>query len=183
MNPWQERLRLIPWPAWVVAILLYTCTATLVLQLGIPSDPQMNQWQAWQKYLFSFGIPSILIVYVLLVGFVYGDSKRRGMRHVMWTFLAALVPNGLGIILYFLLRDPLPTPCPHCGASAPHSFSFCPLCGTGLVRTCPNCRRAVQTGWVNCAYCGMKLTNEAVAKHEAQVPADVRQARDTAPDQ
>jgi hypothetical protein len=160
MNSWRERLRLIPWPAWVVAVLLYTCISTVVLQFVIPSDPQMNQWQAWQKYLFSFGMPSIVFGYVLLIGFVNGDAKRRGMRYVMWTFLAALVPNALGIILYFLFRDPLPTPCSKCGALAPHSFSFCPLCGTGLVRTCPNCRRAVQAAWANCAYCGTKLGRE-----------------------
>lgn len=178
MSPWQERLRLIPLPAWVVAVLLYFCTAALVLGAGIPSDPTMRAWQPWQKGLFAFGLPLLLVVYVLLVGFVYGDAKRRGMRYVMWTFLAALVPDAIGIILYFLLRDPLPTPCPSCRTLAPHSFSFCPLCGTPLMRTCPNCRRAVQTGWANCAYCGTKLTNGGAAGHEPQMPADSRRERD-----
>ena len=44
------------------------------------------------------------------MGFIYADAKRRRMRHVMWAWLA-LVPYFIGVILYFILRDPLPTPC------------------------------------------------------------------------
>jgi hypothetical protein len=28
---------------------------------------------------------TILSLYILLVGYVYADAKRRGMRHVLWT--------------------------------------------------------------------------------------------------
>ena len=83
---------------------------------------------------------------ILLVGFVYSDAKRRNMRYVVWTFLAALIPDGIGIILYFLLRDPLPLPCPRCNSLVPHSYSFCPHCGTQIVRACPSCRRKIETG-------------------------------------
>ncbi len=51
------------------------------------------------------GMP--LFVLVLLIGYVYADAKRRGMRYVMWTLLAIFIPNAIGIILYFVMRDPL----------------------------------------------------------------------------
>ena len=35
------------------------------------------------------GVPPIfLFVLVVLIGYVNGDAKRRGMRHVLWTLLA-----------------------------------------------------------------------------------------------
>src|SRR3954466_5801416 len=42
----------------------------------------------------------------LLAGYVYADASRRGMPPIPWTALALLVPNGLGFVLYFLLRKP-----------------------------------------------------------------------------
>ena len=62
----------------------------------------------------SIGV-AFLGAYVLLVGYVYGDARRRGMNHVLWTLLAIFIPNAIGIILYFILRDPVPVPCPTCG--------------------------------------------------------------------
>jgi hypothetical protein len=94
---------------------------------------------------------------VMLIGFVYGDSKQRGMRHVMWTLLAIFLPDAIGIILYFILRDKLPTTCPHCGTKVVAKFAFCPNCGTSVKPTCPHCGQAVEVVWTNCAYCGTKL--------------------------
>jgi hypothetical protein len=53
---------------------------------------------------------------VLLNGYVYADAKRRGMRYVMWTWPAILIPNAIGVILYFVLRDPLLVNCTQWGA-------------------------------------------------------------------
>jgi Double zinc ribbon len=103
---------------------------------------------------------SFLAVYVLLIGFIYVDAKRRGMRYVMWTLLAIFIPDAIGIILYFVLRDPLPTPCPKCSRLSAQSFTFCPSCGAELMRTCRVCRKKLGVGWVNCAYCGTSLTGE-----------------------
>jgi hypothetical protein len=97
------------------------------------------------------------LVWIPLIGFVNGDAKRRRMRYVMWTLLAIFIPNFIGIILYFLLRDPLPQPCGACGKTADGSFSFCPHCGARLGLSCAQCHRPVEAGWVNCAYCGTKL--------------------------
>ncbi len=160
MSKFVQGLRIIRWPAWLVGFVWYGAIAGFLFGVAIPHDPQMHHWSLWQKIPFAFGLPIWVFPVVLLVGFVYSDAKRRNMRYVVWTFLAALIPNGIGIILYFLLRDPLPMPCPKCNSQVPHSSSYCPYCGTQIARACPGCRRKIDSGWANCAYCGTKLNAE-----------------------
>lgn len=113
----------------------------------------------------------LCLTYGLLVSYVYGDARRRGMRHVLWTLVAAFVPNALGLIAYFILREPLLQPCGSCGATARRDFAFCPQCGSPLPRVCPSCRRPVELAWTHCAHCGKKLFGEAAAAATA-VDAD-----------
>ncbi len=148
---WAE-LRVIPVPARIIAILAYLALSVVIIMvINFPN------WNYVQKILFAVFMPLFLSVLVLLIGYVNGDAKRRGMRRVVWTLLAIFVPNALGIILYFLLRDPLPSTCPGCGNRVGGAYSFCPQCGTVLAPACPNCRRAVERTWTNCAFCGTKL--------------------------
>ena len=108
----------------------------------------------------GFLMAALILTYGFLVSYVYGDAKRRGMRHVLWTLIAMFVPNALGFLAYFMLRDPLLQPCPACGATARRDFAFCPQCGSPLPRVCPNCRRPVEPSWPHCAHCGQKLIGE-----------------------
>ena len=100
---------------------------------------------------------AFLVVYVLLVGYVFGDARRRGMRHVLWTLLAVFIPNGIGLILYFILRDPVPVPCPGCGTPAAKGHAYCASCGASVRPACPGCRQPVEAGWRNCTGCGAPL--------------------------
>lgn len=161
VSPW----RVIPTTAWVVAFVVYIGFALLILLVLIPGEKngEMRFWEAWQRALFAFGISLFFLVWIPLIGYVNGDAKRRRMRYVMWTLLSIFIPNFIGIILYFLLRDPLPRPCPACGKTADGSFSFCPHCGVGLALSCPQCHRVAEAGWGNCAYCGTKLQPPAAA--------------------
>ena len=106
-------------------------------------------------------IAAVMFTYGFLVSYVYGDAQRRGMRQVLWTLIAFFVPNALGFIAYFLLRDPLLQPCAACGATARRDFAFCPQCGSPLLRVCPSCRRPVEPIWPHCAHCGQKLHAQA----------------------
>ena len=98
-----------------------------------------------------------VFVYGFLVAYVYGDAQRRGMRHRMWALVAALVPNGIGFLAYFLLREPVLRRCAQCGTAARRDLAFCPQCGSPLTQACPACRRPVEPGWSHCAHCGTKL--------------------------
>jgi RNA polymerase subunit RPABC4/transcription elongation factor Spt4 len=161
MSRFREELRVIPRTAWVFGIVLYLVVSTLVCFGGIHTDPEMSHWPLAGRIAFAYGCFLVLLAWVLLIGYVYADAKRRGMRYVLWTWLAILVPNAIGIILYVVLRDPLPKPCPHCAALVRASYVFCPSCGTPMQPTCPNCGRGVEPGWSNCPHCGAKLPSPA----------------------
>ena len=108
-------------------------------------------------FIIPIVVPLALAGYTLLIGYVYGDARRRGMRYVMWTLLAIFLFNGIGIILYFILREPLLVYCSRCGAGVQPSHAFCPRCGAGVQPACPACHRTVQPGWTHCAWCGNQL--------------------------
>jgi RNA polymerase subunit RPABC4/transcription elongation factor Spt4 len=161
MNRFFNELRVIPRAAWVVGFLLYLlCAIVLTGVFFFAHDPDMAQMPFLAKTLLPIFGPLPLFIPVLLFGYVNGDAKRRGMRHVMWTLLAIFIPNAIGIILYFVLREPLPRPCPRCNTMVKPAFAFCPQCGSEIQKACPSCRRPVEVGWANCAYCGMKVSSQ-----------------------
>src|SRR5215471_13912190 len=98
-----------------------------------------------------------VVACVALIGYICGDAKRRQMRYVLWTLLAIVTPSAIGIILYFILRDPLPKPCSRCGHIEKAKFPFCPQCGILLHPACPKCGKALEPTWANCAFCGQQL--------------------------
>ena len=142
---------------WVIAVVVYLLASTAFFIFAASQDNEMSQWPLAGKLAISYGAFLILPALILLIGYVYGDAKRRGMRYVMWTLLAIFVPDGIGIILYFILRDPLPAPCPGCGATVKLNFTFCPKCATLLHPTCPQCGRVIERGWSHCPGCGTKV--------------------------
>ncbi|HWX56861.1 MAG TPA: zinc ribbon domain-containing protein [Verrucomicrobiae bacterium] len=153
---WKE-VRIIPGVAWFIAVVAYAGLTCLLLTVAIPHDPKLEHWPVAGQVLFGAGIPLILLVHILLVGYVNADARRRGMRYVLWTFLAALLSNAIGIILYFVLRDPIPVPCPQCGTLAGKNFAFCPKCGAEVSPACPSCKHTIERGWSNCPYCGARI--------------------------
>jgi hypothetical protein len=72
---------------------------------------------------------AVAAAFVLLAGYVYADSARRGMPAIPWTALAVLIPNGVGFVLYFLLRKPIQRPCSNCGCGVAQDAAFCSRCG------------------------------------------------------
>jgi hypothetical protein len=157
MSRFRDELRVIPRTAWYLAWGIYFVLATLVFRFGMLPDPKFRTWPLCGKAAFVYGLFLLLVALLLLVGYVYADAKRRKMRYVMWTWLALLIPDGIGVILYFLLRDPMPLPCPSCHAEVPAKFTFCAHCGAALKPTCPQCGKAVEPAWANCPECGVKL--------------------------
>ena len=121
-------------------------------------DPEGRSWPLAGKLAMSVlpGLP--LFVLVLLIGYVYADAKRRGMRYVMWTLLAALIPNAIGD--HPVLRA--------AGSAAGelHALRRAGPAGVSLLSevrrrrwriACPQCRRAVEPGWTHCGHCGAAL--------------------------
>ncbi len=111
----------------------------------------------WVWAILGTVIPLLVGGMVMLYGYIYGDAKRRGMRPVLWVLLAIFIPNLIGVLLYFVLRDPLPEPCPRCGAAVQTGYAYCPSCAAPLRPACPHCRSTISPGWTHCAHCGARL--------------------------
>lgn len=168
MSRVSRELAVIPRTGWLITSLLVGGIALAILVF--PDDPPLPE-----RFFIAALVLSALFVYGLLVSYVYADAKRREMRAVLWTLVAAFVPNALGFIVYFLLREPLPQPCKQCGTPARREFAFCPSCGAMHNRACPSCHNPVEPVWTHCAHCGSLLNRrpeedagKMAAPHEGQ---------------
>ena len=152
MTPIVPRQRIIPFGGWVAAGIVFLVVFLLLSFLSFHAHAPVAV-----KLIGSILAPLGMAGYTLLIGYVYGDARRRGMRYVMWTLLAIFLANGIGIILYFILREPLLVHCTRCGAGVQPSHAFCPRCGAGVQPACQACHRILQPGWTHCAWCGNQL--------------------------
>lgn len=103
---------------------------------------------------------------LFMLGYVYRDANRRGMNAALWTIVVLILSPGygiLGLIIYLLVREPLPYPCPQCATSVSARFNFCPNCKTNLHPACAHCQREVSDTDKFCPYCGNDLAPPASA--------------------
>ncbi|HXJ16338.1 MAG TPA: zinc ribbon domain-containing protein [Candidatus Polarisedimenticolia bacterium] len=157
MSKFQEVLGVIPRAAKAVAAIISVGLAALILHLAFYPPRGSGHLSATGKVVLPVLAFAITFTGIMLFGYIYGDAKRRGMRYVLWTLLAFFVPYAIGIILYFILREPLPSSCPTCRATVLSKYTFCPSCGTPVRPVCPQCGKRVEIGWSNCGNCGTKL--------------------------
>ena len=135
----QAILNVIPKPARTAAPLIAVCAVLIGFTVGIVQahlgTPFANMGGYFPILWIFAGVAGGLFigclcaVWVLGLGYVYGDARRRNMPAVPWVLVAALVPNLLGFLLYFVLRKPMARPCPHCGQSITPEQRFCSWCG------------------------------------------------------
>ncbi len=151
------------WTAALVCLAVAALTGAIFLLPGFLERDARAVLIVSPFFLLTLVGVAFLGAYVLLVGYVYGDARRRGMNHVLWTLLAIFIPNAIGVILYFILRDPVPVPCPSCHTPAKKGHAFCAGCGSAVRPACPSCRQPVEAGWRNCARCGVALAPPAAA--------------------
>jgi len=71
----------------------------------------------------------LIATWLLCLGYVYGDARRRAMQPVLWVLVALFVPHLLGFLLYFVMRQPIASTCPHCGQTISIYQRFCSWCG------------------------------------------------------
>jgi len=152
-----REIRIVPWWAWALAGVSFIA-AQWLFNLEIVRHPHPPP--AWARPLFGILAGVVGAAYLLLIGYVNRDSKRRGMSPVLWTLVAILVPNLLGILLYFVLRQPLVHACPQCGSAVQAAFNFCPRCSYKLAPSCPQCQRILSVSDAYCPYCGTPVRTE-----------------------
>ncbi len=102
---------------------------------------------------------ALFMVFALIaIGhYVYHDAERRGMSPVLWTLISVFAPYFIGLIVYLVVRTPLPTRCPSCGCAAPKDSVFCPKCGKPLRQKCSACQAVLQEGDRFCTSCGAAI--------------------------
>ena len=156
MSTFVARLKTIPLAAWIAGSALSIAVILPLMIWPLRLDSEMRAWPDIAKAGILIAPVVVIMAYSLLVGFIYADAKRRRMRHVMWAWLA-LVPYFVGVILYFILRDPLPSPCPQCSLEVPRDYAFCPGCGASIHPKCSQCGKALERAWSNCPHCGVAV--------------------------
>jgi multisubunit Na+/H+ antiporter MnhC subunit len=167
---WEE-FRIIPrWLVWTVVALFLVAQG---IALFVNLNPLVNRGiifpyeYAGHPILQSLMLAGIvtgaslfLAALIFLVGYVNRDARRRGMNSGLWTLLVIILLPAwcfLGFVIYFLMREPLPYPCPQCGKTVGARFNFCPNCKCNLHPSCPQCKREVVETDRFCPYCAYEL--------------------------
>jgi hypothetical protein len=151
--------RLIPWWSYVLAVVSFASVLALmypvIMSQRLAGKPIAISvfWSLWCGIFVGF--------YMVMIGYVLRDSARRGMNPKAWLLLMiALLPSGLGFIVYFLLRQPIALECPQCSAPTAQEFNFCAKCQHQLKSVCAACQRSLRTGDLYCSHCGTATVEE-----------------------
>lgn len=171
-STFRAELRILP--KWLV----WTCVVLTILAMGIglavnlhnfktgeaifPDDSLRNDPLTSCVGLLAtiLGVSIVVSSLLLTLGYVYRDAKRRGMNGALWTLLVLiLAPMYLfiGLVIYLLVRDPLPYTCPQCATTVSAKFNFCPNCKYNLHPACPQCQQEVSDTDKFCPYCAAEL--------------------------
>jgi len=173
---WDE-FRIIPRWLIVLVILLFLLAQGIAVLVNLTAPARGDQIFPPElkdnPVLASFALAGLVTLvsifmagFILLVAYVNRDASRRGMNAALWTILILIfLPTWglIGLIIYFLMREPLPYPCPQCSASVSARFNFCPNCKCNLQPSCPQCKREVAELDKFCPYCGNDLAASAPA--------------------
>ncbi len=153
----KAEIKIVPAWAWVLAgIAIVTAQWFFNLAMAHHADAP----PVWSRPLLGLLAGIGGASYLLFIGYINRDAKRRGMSPTLWTIVAVMIPNALGIILYFIMRQPLRSGCPQCGNAVQAGFNFCPRCNHKLSPSCPQCQRVVGFSDVYCPYCGTSLRSQ-----------------------
>jgi hypothetical protein len=171
-STFREELRVIPsWLVWTCLTLTLVSLVAGVLinihnsQTGgpvFPDDSYRARGLESNFFLIGVIILSAAVISTLLftLGYVYRDAKRRGMHAGLWTLLVLILSPAylfIGLIIYLLVREPLPYTCPQCASTISARFNFCPNCKYNLHPACPQCQREVSDTDKFCPYCATEL--------------------------
>ncbi len=150
----KDEIRIVsPWAFFLAVLSFLSMVVLLVVVVG----RDHNAPPLALRCLLGVVAGTVLGCYIVLIGYVNRDAGRRRMSRLLWTLIAIFVPNGLGIVLYFVLRKQRTANCPQCNAEVEPGFSFCPRCRNRLQPVCPHCQRSVNLGDHFCPYCGGAL--------------------------
>jgi hypothetical protein len=156
----RQEISVIPTWAYILAVVIFLVIP--ICFFGFVWPHEGNPYSQVMRIVIPFIPATFLAFFALLVGYVNRDSGRRGMSRALWTFVVVVVPNAIGFILYFLLRNPIRTNCPKCGAAVDLGVNYCPTCRYSFHPTCPQCKSPVRPNDTFCSKCGSQLEQSGV---------------------
>ena len=185
-STFRQELKLVP--KWLV----WTCVALSILAVFIGVAVNLHNFRTGgpifpddslrnDPLTSCVGLVGIILVVAFLmsclfltVGYVYRDAKRRGMNGALWALLVLILTQYLfiGLIIYLLVRDPLPYTCPQCSSTISARYNFCPNCKCNLHPACPQCQQEVSDTDKYCPYCAADLKPPAGAQAPPAISAD-----------
>ena len=112
------------------------------------------------RLLMGYSWGTLVASYVLLVGYVSRDVKLRKMPAGLWLLIVIVMPGGIGAVVYFLLRQPVLSRCPHCTTEITSRCHFCPQCQFQVAPVCGRCYRGVEITDIYCKLCGHDLAED-----------------------
>ena len=154
----QDNLSMIPW--WSIVLAIVAFAAMQFFFHGV--IPHHNQEKLPMRVLMGYSWGTLAASYVLLAGYVSRDVKRRNMPAALWMLIVVVMPGGIGAVVYFLLRQPILTRCPHCSTEVSSNYHFCTQCQFQLAPVCGQCFRGVEITDVYCRQCGHDLAQDNV---------------------
>jgi ABC-type Fe3+ transport system permease subunit len=163
----REELRIIPRWLKILCLVLYLLAIGIAVTIvNVAPDTRFPEVRdnAAAATLAMIGIVTgmaiMISAFLFMLGYVYRDARRRNMNATLWTLLVlVLAPSSLiiGLVIYLLVREPLPYPCPRCGALVGPRFNFCSNCKCNLHPSCPNCKQEIAETDKFCPNCAYEL--------------------------
>lgn len=152
----DDDLRLIPW--WSIVLAIAGFIGAQYLFHGVL--PHHKHEMLPMRLLMGYSWGTLVASYILLVGYVSQDVKRRNMPKGLWILIVVVMPGGIGAVVYFLLRQPVLSRCNHCSTEIASTYNFCPQCQFQMAPVCGQCFRGVQITDVYCTQCGHDLAED-----------------------
>jgi len=126
-------ISIVPKKVQLWASALVGCALLIGLVVGYKAADQ----GAMFRTMSAFGGAALLVgaalaIWLLCLGFVFADARRRAMPPLPWVLVAALFPHLVGFLLYFVLRHPIASTCSQCGKTGSLHQRFCAWCGASL---------------------------------------------------
>ncbi len=149
----SEELQLIP--RWSIGASVFAFVAMQYIFWMVLPDYRHHEPPPFGLRLYlALSWSALAALYMLMVGYVCGDTKRRGMQARLWIIVCLVLPGGIGAVLYFLLRQPLISLCPACGTRVQAEFHYCPQCSFQITASCGRCFHGVRLTDLFCVHCG-----------------------------
>jgi hypothetical protein len=171
----REELRIIPGWLKILCLVLYL-VALVVGVIVVHVDPDARPGNIQDSGLATLavvgiitGVAFVFSCFLFMLGYVYRDARRRNMNAPLWTMLVFILsPSSMmiGLIIYLLVRDPLPYPCPRCESPVGPRFNFCPNCKCDLHPSCPSCKQEIAETDKFCPNCAFELQKDAATLPE-----------------